>query len=127
MIRGIESVLLSSQHPKKLAMFYKDIVGLKLTLEAEMGDGNEEMFGFEIKKGTSLYVLHHSKVKGASKQPERYLINFEVDVIEKEVKRLVKAGVKLVKDTYHVEGYGKVATFEDVDGNYFQFVQVRAS
>lgn len=126
MIRGIESILLSSQNPKKLAMFYKDFVGLKLTLEAEMGDDNDEFFGFEMSKGTSLYILPHSKVKGKSQQPERYLINFEVDAIEKEVKRLVKAGVKLVKDVYHVEGYGKIATFEDPDGNYFQFVQVRA-
>lgn len=127
MIRGIESILLSSQNPKKLAMFYKDSVGVKMTLEAEMGDENEELFGFEMKKGTSLYIMHHSKVKGKSAQPERYLVNFEVDAIEKEVKRLVKAGVKRIKDVYHVEGYGKIATFEDPDGNYFQFVQVRVS
>lgn len=126
MIRKIESILLSSQNPKKLALFYKDSVGLKMTLEAEMGDENEELFGFEMKKGTSFYIMHHSKVKGKSAQPERYLINFEVDAIEKEVKRLVKTGVKLVKDVYHVEGYGKIATFEDPDGNYFQLVQVRA-
>src|SRR3989344_2086755 len=116
MVRGIESVLLSSQHPKKLAMFYKYTVGLTMTLEAQMGEDNEDLYGFEMKQGTSLYIMHHSNVKGTSKQPERYLLNFEVDVIEKEVKRLVKAGVKLVKDIYHVEGYGKIATFEDPDG-----------
>jgi len=33
----------------------------------------------------------------------------------------------LVQDTYHIEGYGYISTFEDVDGNYFQLVQVRAS
>ncbi len=126
MIRGIESILLSSQNPKKLAMFYKDTVGLPMTLEAEMGEENEDFFGFEMKKGTSLYILPHSEVKGKSKQPERFLVNFEVDAIEKEVARLKKAKVRLVKDTYHVEGYGKIATFEDPDGNFFQFVQVRS-
>lgn len=55
------------------------------------------------------------------------MLNIEVDDEEKEVKRLKDAGVKMVADIYHVEGYGHIATFEDVDGNYFQFVQVRAS
>lgn len=127
MVRGIESILLSSQHPKKLAMFYKDTVGLTMTLEAQMGEDNEDLYGFDMKQGSGLYIMHHSNVKGTSKQPERYLLNFEVDVIEKEVKRLVKEGVKLVKDIYHMEGYGKIATFEDPDGNYFQFVQVKAA
>ena len=54
------------------------------------------------------------------------IFNLEVYDIEKEVKRLKKNGVKLVKDIYHVEGYGCIATFEDIGGNYFQTVQVRA-
>ena len=53
------------------------------------------------------------------------MINLEVDDIEKEVERLKKAKVKLIQDIYHIEDYGKIATFEDIDGNYFQLVQVR--
>ena len=53
------------------------------------------------------------------------MFNLEVDDIEKEVKRLKHARAKLVQDIYHIEDYGKIATFEDVDGNYFQLVQVR--
>lgn len=55
------------------------------------------------------------------------MFNLETDNIEEEVKKLDKAGVKKVQDTYHMENYGHIATFEDVDGNYFQLVQVRAS
>jgi predicted enzyme related to lactoylglutathione lyase len=55
------------------------------------------------------------------------MFNLEVDDIEKEVKRLKKAKVKVIADTYHVPDYGLIATFQDPDGNYFQFVQVRAS
>ena len=65
-------------------------------------------------------------MKGKNKNPERYMINFEVDDIKKEVKRLDKAKVKKIADTYHLEGYGWVVTFADIDGNYFQLVQVRA-
>ena len=53
------------------------------------------------------------------------MFNLEVDDIKKEVARLKKSKVKLVEDIYHIEEYGFVATFQDVDGNYFQFVQIR--
>ena len=128
MIRGIESILLFSQSAKKLANFYKTKVGLKMTFEAVMGEHDEEMYEFTIKKGApGLYIIDHSDIKGKAKDPKRFLFNLEVDNIEKEVARVKKSGVKLVADIYHVEGYGKIATFEDLDGNYFQMVQVRAS
>lgn len=127
MVKGVESILLSSPKARKLAMFYKDKVGLKLSEEFEYGEKGEEGFGFEMKNRSSLYITDHSKIKEKSKQPERYLLNFEVDDIEKEVVRMKKAKVKLVKDIYHVENYGLIATFEDIDGNYFQLVQVRES
>lgn len=126
MIKGIEGVLIGSKSAKKLADFYKKIVGLKLTFEAVMGDDNEEAYLFEM-KGCSLYINDHSKVKGKNVNPQRIIFNLEVDNIEKEVKRLDRAHVKKIKDIYHIEGYGKIATFEDVDGNYFQLVKTRES
>lgn len=126
-VRGIDSVTVFSQNAKKLAAFYKNVVGLKQTMEAEMGDKGEELYGFEFGKGSGFYVIDHSKVKGKNKEPERSIINFEVDTIEKEVARVKKAGAKLVRDIYHVENYGHIATFEDSDGNFFQLVQVRGN
>ena len=46
----------------------------------------------------------------------------KIKLSEKVVK---KNKGKLVADIYHVEDYGKIATFEDIDGNYFQLAQVR--
>ncbi len=123
MIRKLDGVMLSSGDSKKLAKFYKDIVGLKQTAEYEMDKGQS---GFEF-ADVSLYINPHSEVKGKNKMPGRHILNFEVDDIEKEVKRVKKNGAKQTQDIYHVEGYGLVSTFEDVDGNYFQLVQVRAS
>lgn len=127
MIRGLESLGIFSENAKRLAAFYKDKVGLKVKLEAEFGEKGEELYEMNVGKGTTLYIMDHSKVKGKNKNPDRIIFNLEVDNIEKEVKRLTKAKVKKVQDIYHVEGYGYIATFEDVDGNYFQFVQVKAS
>ena len=126
MVRGIENINLFSESAKKLAKFYQEKVGLKLTVEAEMGDAGEEVYGFEFDSGPGLFILDHSEVKGVSKDPKRIIFNLEVDDIEEEVKNLDKARVKKVKDTYHVEGYGYIATFEDTDGNLFQLAQVRA-
>lgn len=126
MIRTIESILLFSEKAKKLAKFYREVVGLKQSYEAEFGENNEELFGFKIGKGPELVVMDHSKVKGKNKNPERIIFNLEVDDIKKEAGRLTRAKVKKMQDIYHVEGYGYIATFADVDGNYFQLVQVRA-
>ena len=126
MIKGIEGILIGSQRAKKLADFYKNKVGLKVTFEAVMGDDNEEAYLFEM-KGAGLYITDHSQVKGKNTNPNRVIFNLNVDNIEKEVKRLDKEKVKKIKDIYHIEGYGKIATFEDVDGNYFQLVQTKES
>ena len=126
MIKGMEAILLSSENGQKLADFYKEKIGLKLTQEMEVGEKGEKGFEFDF-QGTNLYIMDHSEVRGKNSSPSRIMFNLEVDDIEKEVARLNKEGVKKAQDIYHVEGYGLIATFEDIDGNYFQFVQVRAS
>ena len=126
MIKALEAVLIGSEDAGKLAKFYKETVGLKQTMEMELGEEGQKGYDFEL-EGANLYILDHSDVKGKSKDPSRVMFNLEVDDIEKETKRLKDAGVKMVQDVYHVEGYGLITTFQDPDGNYFQFVQVRAS
>lgn len=126
MIRRFESLLVGSESAKKLAAFYRDKVGLKIGIEAVMGEEDEEMYELKVGRGPNIYIMDHNKIKGKAKDPQRVIFNLEVDNIKKEVARMKKAKVKVVQDAYHVEGYGYIATFEDVDGNYFQFAQVRA-
>lgn len=126
MIRGIESILLSSENAAQLAEFYRDVVGLDQADEFEMGENGEKAFSFNTKP-VGFVIMDHSEVKGKNKGPERIIINFEVSDIEKEVSRLKKAKVKVKQDIYHIEGYGMIATLEDPDGNFFQVVQIRAS
>ncbi len=126
MIKGIENVTLFSQNASELAHFYQEKVGLKITTEAELGEDNANLFELRLSEGSNFYIVDHSKVKGKNKQPERVIINFEVDDIEAEVKKLEAAQVKKIQDIYHVEDYGYIATFEDLDGNSFQLVKSRA-
>lgn len=78
-----------------------------------------------MKEGSDLWVQDNPKVKGKSKDPQRFTFNIEVGQIEKEVKWLKRAKVKQITPLHHVEEYGYVSMFEDLDGNYFQLVQVR--
>ncbi len=125
MIQRFEAILIGSADAGRLAKFYREVVGLKMGMVMDMGDKGEQGYEFPL-KGVGLYVLDHSKVKGRAKDPSRVMFNLEVDDIEKEVARLKRKKVKPVADIYHVEGYGLIATFADVDGNLFQFVQTRA-
>jgi len=125
MILGIEAILLGSTDAKKLAQFYKDKVGLKISMEMEIGEDDEKAFVVRFENDVAFSIFDHSKVKGKSKDPNRIMFNLEVDNIEKEVKRLKKNGVKLVQDIYHVQDYGFVSTFVDLDGNYFQLVKTK--
>jgi predicted enzyme related to lactoylglutathione lyase len=127
MIKGMESILLSSQNSTKLANFYKEKIGLKITAEMEVGEKGEMGYEIGMKQGSGFYIMQHSKVNGKNNNPERFMTNFEVDDIEKEVKRIKKAKVKVIKDIYHMQGYGLITTLEDIDGNYFQLVQIKAN
>ncbi len=126
MVLGIESVTLFSEDAKSLAKFYREKVGLKQTVEAQMGEeGETNLFGFEFKEGAGFYIVDHSDVKGKAKEPKRAMVNLEVDDIEKQVSRLKKEGVKQIQEIYHVENYGHISTFEDLDGNFFQLVKTK--
>ncbi|MDO8688426.1 MAG: VOC family protein [Dehalococcoidia bacterium] len=127
MIKGLESVTLFSENAKRLAEFYQEKVGLVLTMEEQMGENNEHLYAFEFSEGGMLAVMDHSGVKGRNQEPDRIIFNLKVADIDQEVKTLDNRGVKKVQDTYPVEGYGVIATFEDVDGNYFQLVQLKES
>ncbi len=124
MVKSIEAILIGSEKAARLAKFYKEKVGLKVTFEAVMGEKNE-VYEFDM-KGCSLYIMDHSKITGQNKQPSRIMFNLEVDNIEKEFNRMKKASVKVIQEIYHIEDYGHVATFEDPDGNYFQIVKTHA-
>lgn len=121
MVKNFESVKLASGNATKLAKFYKDKVGLKQTWDAVMGE-DQNVYGFTIGK-IDLVVIDNSKMKGKSKQGARVSFSLEVDNLDKEFAKLKKAGVKIVDPIYHIEEYGHVATFEDLDGNYFQLVK----
>lgn len=123
MVKNFESIIISSGNATKLAKFYKDKVGLKQTWDAVMGK-DQNVYGFTIGK-MDLVIMDHSKIKGKSKHGARVMFNLEVDNLNRDFAKLKKAGVKVIAPIYHIEEWGHVATFEDLDGNYFQLVKTK--
>lgn len=119
---NLNSIMIGSEDPKKLATFYEKVFGRK----ADMVEGN--WHGWSV--GNSFFSIgEHSDVKGTSKESKRIMFNFETKEIKEEFKRIKGIGAKVVKALYDMSdesgsdgGRMEIATFEDPDGNYFQLM-----
>jgi len=110
-------VNVTSEQPERLTEFYRDVVGLE---PAEgMGPG---AFGVN---GSIFIVDGHSEVHGPAKEPQRMLINFFVDDLASEQRRLEGQGVKFIRDKGREEWGGIISTFTDPDGNYCQIIEYK--
>jgi predicted enzyme related to lactoylglutathione lyase len=108
---------LTSDQPERLLQFYGDIVGLP-----KRPDMGEQAFDLG---GAVLGIDGHSQTKGAAKEPQRVLIDFFVDDIESEQKRLESAGVPFIRRQGTEYWGGVISTFTDPDGNYCQLIEYR--
>jgi predicted enzyme related to lactoylglutathione lyase len=111
------SVLLFSENSIELTEFYKKV----FDKDPDFIEGGYA--GFQLGHGM-LVIGPHDQVHGKNKTPERILINFETEDVEGDFKRIKEIGAKVVKEPYDPSGGDgsdmSIATFEDIDGNYFQ-------
>ena len=110
-------VNVTSEDPARLTAFYRDVVAL--TPNPSFGE-----FAFDA-GGTPFLIDGHSESKGATKEPQRVLINFFVDDLAAEQKRLEKRGVEFIRSAGKEEWGGVISTFLDPDGNYCQLIEFK--
>jgi len=113
----IHSVMIGTEDLPRLAAFYRDVMGLK----AEMEDGSFVVFAGE--GGAQLALGVHSEVKGRAKDPDRLIVDFQVDDCQAEYERLKAKGAEFTRPPSQDEGF-IVATFLDPDGNTLQLFQI---
>lgn len=118
MTLNLNSIMLGSEEPKKLADFYTKVLGAPNPAWSDEANG---WFGFEAGDG-SVAIGPHSEVKGKSQQPARMMLNFETADVTGEFERIKSTGAVVVAEPYEPEGGGgmQMCTFADPDGNYFQ-------
>jgi predicted enzyme related to lactoylglutathione lyase len=109
------NINVTSEHPERLAAFYRDIVGL--TPNEQMGDG-----AFDV-AGAAFLIDGHSETKGDTKEPQRMLINFFVEDLAAEQQRLEAEGVRFIRTAGKEYWGGLISTFVDPDGNYAQLIE----
>ena len=85
----------------------------------EIGD-----FAFDA-AGAGFIIDGHSETKGATKEPQRMLINFFVDDLKAEQRRLEQQGVRFIRTAGREPWGGVISTFLDPDGNYCQLIEFR--
>jgi predicted enzyme related to lactoylglutathione lyase len=110
----LNSVMIGSENPDKLADFYSKIFGKPVWSQ----DG---FSGWLVGEG-SLGVGPHSEVKGKNTSPGRIMWHFETDDVKGEFERMKDLGAEVIAEPYNPGG-GEgmhLATLADPDGNYFQ-------
>ena len=113
---NFNSILLSTEDPKKLSDFYKKVFEKDPVMDEDV------YVGFLV--GSAFFSIGgHDKIHGKSPNPDRILFNFETKDVKGEFERIKGLGAEVIKEPYEVgEGGFWVATFADPDGNYFQLV-----
>ena len=111
--------IVHSEDPVRLVGFYKDVVGLTPQFDVTPGAFRAGSSSF-----VDLIIEPHSEVAGASKEPQRLLLNFVVEDAVAEQQRLEAARVPFIRNATEEPGVGLFATFTDPDGNYCQLIQL---
>ena len=120
-IQGMAGVLIwtEAERFEAMARFYRDRLGL--TPRTFKPDFINFDWG-----GVRLSVGVHDRVRGASGDPLRIMVNLAVDDIRAVHARLAAAGVVFTRAPEAEEWGGHVATFLDPDGNLLQLLELPA-
>ncbi len=111
---NFSTVMLGSQEPEPLRTFYVQVLG-----EPAWDQGG--FTGWQA-GNAMLMIGPHSEVKGKNETPGRIILNFETPDVRGEARRLKDLGATMVQEPYQPNSEMDMwlATFEDLDGNYFQ-------
>ena len=114
---NLNSILIGSENPQRLADFYQKLFG-----KPTWSDGG--YIGWMIGSG-AVTVGPHDQVTGKNPQPGRIIWNIETSDVKGNFDRFKAAGAEVVAEPYgpgDSPGEGLIATFADPDGNYFQLM-----
>jgi predicted enzyme related to lactoylglutathione lyase len=114
MIKGFQGVIISTEDLTRLLPFYRDTLGLGTQRESD---------GFAVLGVGQLALGHHSEVKGKSREPNRMIVNLNVDNCQAEYERLKLMGVEFIREPSKEANDLIIATLLDPDGNTLQLFE----
>ena len=112
-VEFLSAILVLSNDPNRLAIFYRDVLGLPLVMEQH--DETDVHYGCEL--GDVHFAIHRKEETDLDQIPaERFRLAFVVFDMTSLVERLQAAGVKLDYLPRNV-GFATMTAFRDPDGN----------
>lgn len=119
-VERLECLSIWSEDPEKLGQWYLQLFGEKESLR--LNEPDDTGFGFEV-GGLLLWFGFHSEVKGNSKDPYRYILEFRVDDLKSIYNKLLKMKAPIIRKPEFVKTVDcYVVTASDIDGNTIQFL-----
>jgi predicted enzyme related to lactoylglutathione lyase len=122
MIKEFAGASLWSEDLNNLLPFYRDVLGLKVTLESP----GFVLLGADSPEAPALGLGTHSEVRGHNSDPARHMVGFASDDLTVDWQRLKAAGVEFIEDPTDYGGLW-IATLKDPEGNLVQLFQTRPS
>jgi len=119
MITGLGGSTIWSEDLNNLLPFYRDTLGLKVSIEAP---------GFVVLGSPaepSLALGTHSEVRGKASDPHRHIVVLTSDNLDADFARLKGSGVDFVEQPTDY-GAVRIATLRDPEGNLVQLLQPNA-
>ncbi len=114
MLRRIDNVHYWTKNMNEAVGFYRDVLGLDLTMRA-----GEDWAEFDVAGAT--VALHGARPNAAPPQPGATVV-FEVDDLDRVVLALKQKGVEFAGE-FGEAAVGRFATFRDPDGNLLQIFE----
>jgi predicted enzyme related to lactoylglutathione lyase len=114
---NLNSILIGSEDPQRLADYYTELFG-KPSLEGG------EFHSWQVGTGW-LTVGPHDQVSGRNPQPGRVIWNIETGDVKGDFERLTAAGATVIREPYQPDIDAAdmwITTFSDPDNNYFQLM-----
>ena len=119
-LNKIECFAIWSEDPHKLAGWYKKVFDLDESMR--LNDPDDTGVGFDI-GGMLLWFGYHSEIKGQSKDPLRFIIEFAVDDLAEVYKRLKDVDAPISREPSYAKSISLwCITASDPDGNTIQFL-----
>jgi len=116
MITGLRGATIWSEDLNRLLPFYRDVLGLPVTVETP---------GFVVlgpREGPALALGTHSEVRGRNADPARHMVGLLTDDVDTDCQRLANAGVEFVEAPTDYDRL-RIATLKDPEGNLIQLLQ----
>lgn len=113
---NLNSVLIGSENPQRLAEYYTKLFG-------EPGWNEGGYTGWMIGSGV-LTIGPHDEVKGRNAHPGRIIWNIESPDVKGDFERFKAAGATVVSEPYNPGEMPEafICTFSDPDDNLFQLM-----